>query len=172
VNVLSLHGRAVRLDDPDDVAAVQQLWQTNLEYCRLAGELDPGGALRPDHARRFLHDELTRSGGRVHLYVQDKDPVALTAELVPHPREPHPWIGLLLVDGVRQGVGIGARCVAAVHARLADEGWEEVRLAVLENNPKARRFWERQGYRRLEDRVDADGRRCTLMFRRLPARTS
>ena len=167
-----MHERAVRLDDHDDVVAVQRLWQTNLEYCRLAGELDPDGALPPDHARTFLRSELTRSGGRVHLYLEEGHPVALTAELVPHPREPYPWIGLLLVDGARQGLRIGARCVAAVHARLAEEGWEEVRLAVLENNPQARRFWDRQGYRQLEDRHDADGRRCTVMFRRLTAGTS
>jgi ribosomal protein S18 acetylase RimI-like enzyme len=64
------------------------------------------------------------------------------------------------------------RGVAAVHARLARESWEEVRLAVLEGNPHAQHFWERQGYRPLEDRVDSEGRRCTVLFRRLSGRTT
>jgi len=125
------------------------------------------GTLAAHHARTFLRSELTRTGGRVHLYLLDQQPVAMTAELIPHPHEPYPWIGLLLGDGRQHGRGIGAQCVADLHARLAEEGWEEVRLAVLDSNPRARRFWDGQGYLLLNHRSDTAGRRCTVMSRRL-----
>jgi hypothetical protein len=132
VNLDTLHNRAVRAEDADDIAAVQRLWGTNLWYCRLAGELGPDGALPPDHARTFLQSELARVGARVSLYLQDEHAVALTAELVPHPREPYPWLGLLLVDGSRQGPGSVAgawpRCTRASLTRAGKKyDWRSLR---------------------------------------------
>lgn len=156
---------------PEDVDRferdVQRLWESNLAYCRAAGELDADDGLPAAHGRGFLQVELARRDARVHLYLEDDDVVALTAELVPHPREAVPWIGLLLVDGRRHGQQVGARCAALVHEQLAREGWQEVRLAVLDTNPRALTFWQRHGYQSLDRRQDSEGRWCVVLRRPL-----
>jgi GNAT superfamily N-acetyltransferase len=164
---MRLRERRVTEADAALDAAVQALFESNEAYCRAADELDPDGRVAPDHARRFLAEELGLPGGRVHVYEDGPDVVAVTAELVPHPREPYPWIGLLLVHGGRHGEGLGRRCADLVHDRLAAEGWSEVRLAVLERNPDALVFWQRLGYEICDARPDTEGRPCTVLRRSL-----
>jgi RimJ/RimL family protein N-acetyltransferase len=87
--------------------------------------------------------------------------------LVPHEKEPYPWIGLLLIHGQHQNQGLGAEAARAIDAALAWEGWPEVRLGVLQANPGARRFWERLGYQIIDERPDQDKRPCWIMRKRL-----
>jgi GNAT superfamily N-acetyltransferase len=70
--------------------------------------------------------------------------------MVPNPADGIPWIGLLIVHAGRQGRGLGREAVRAIERRLARDGWPELRLAVLASNPRARRFWERLGYRQVD----------------------
>lgn len=49
------------------------------------------------------------------------------------------------VEPARWGSGVGRELLAATVAGLADRGWTEVRLWVLEDNRRARRFYERAG---------------------------
>ncbi len=44
------------------------------------------------------------------------------------------------------GSGIGRTLLNAVHTRAAAHGFDTLRLWVLEDNPRARRFYERAGY--------------------------
>ncbi|HET7045089.1 MAG TPA: GNAT family N-acetyltransferase [Gaiellaceae bacterium] len=52
----------------------------------------------------------------------------------------------LYVDPDRWGEGIGAALLAAGEAELAAAGREDAVLWVLEDNPRARRFYERGGW--------------------------
>lgn len=59
----TLTRRRIAPDDVDTVERdVQRLWESNLEYCRAAGELDDNGRLSPDHARAFLQPREPRAG--------------------------------------------------------------------------------------------------------------
>jgi GNAT superfamily N-acetyltransferase len=51
----------------------------------------------------------------------------------------------LYVDPDRWGTGAGRALVRAVRAALILDGWTELRLWVLEDNHRARRFYERAG---------------------------
>lgn len=63
-----------------------------------------------------------------------------------YPDEESAYIGLLMVDGARRGRGIGGRVAGGVLDRLRREGFSRVRLACIEGNEPARRFWSRLGF--------------------------
>ncbi|MFB6395375.1 GNAT family N-acetyltransferase [Polymorphospora lycopeni] len=51
----------------------------------------------------------------------------------------------LYVDPDHWGTGVGGRLLAAAREALAERGWTELRLWVLIDNVRARRFYERAG---------------------------
>jgi GNAT superfamily N-acetyltransferase len=70
---------------------------------------------------------------------------------------------LLLLREALQGMGLGAELVRATEERLRADGVAIVTLAVCDENPGAREFWERMGYE-TSARVDRD---VTLLEKRL-----
>lgn len=59
----TLTRRRIALEDVDTVERdVQRLWESNLEDCQVAGELDDDSRLSPDHARAFLQPREPRAG--------------------------------------------------------------------------------------------------------------
>jgi GNAT superfamily N-acetyltransferase len=53
----------------------------------------------------------------------------------------------IYVDPARWGTGVGRELIAAGEARLRELGHRDVVLWVLEDNPRARRFYESAGWR-------------------------
>ena len=60
------------------------------------------------------------------------------------------YIGLLLICEDERGVGLGHGVLQAVKALAKSAGAERLKLAVLTNNPDALRFWEREGFARVQ----------------------
>ncbi|WP_162940320.1 GNAT family N-acetyltransferase [Gryllotalpicola protaetiae] len=56
-------------------------------------------------------------------------------------------LGLLAVDPVAQGLGLGRRMLAEISGALADAGFTEAVLHVLADNAAAVRLYERAGWR-------------------------
>ena len=69
---------------------------------------------------------------------------------------------LLLREGL-QGMGLGGELVRATEDRLRERGLAVITLAVCDEHPEARDFWERMGYE-IAARVD---RGVTLLEKRL-----
>ena len=62
----------------------------------------------------------------------------------PGPKE---WyVGLLLLHPDRRGAGAGTAIWEHLRQRMTQEGATTVRLIVQQQNPRARRFWERQEF--------------------------
>lgn len=57
----------------------------------------------------------------------------------------------IYVDPPHIGTGIGARLIAAAHARMAGLGHRAAELWVLDSNERARSFYERSGWRSTGD---------------------
>lgn len=116
-------------------------------------------------AEMYLAQETSRENSRcLAVRLLETDALVGTAcLLVPHDREPYPWIGLLLIHHDYQGQGLGAEVAGVLEETLIGEGWSEVRLSVLQANPDARRFWERLGYAVFDERSDQDRRPCWAM---------
>ena len=63
------------------------------------------------------------------------------------------YVGLLLLDPAARGQGEGARLFGHLREMARAEGARLLRIAVLEANPRGRRFWEREGFTRLAKSV-------------------
>jgi GNAT superfamily N-acetyltransferase len=59
------------------------------------------------------------------------------------------WIGLLLLDPICRGQGLGKQVYTAFEAWARKHGANEIRLGVVERNEKALRFWESLGFQRI-----------------------
>ncbi|MEV7416640.1 GNAT family N-acetyltransferase [Streptomyces sp. NPDC089919] len=65
---------------------------------------------------------------------------------VPDPDPERAELYALYVEPALVGSGVGRTLMAAVHAEARDRGFAAVLLWVLEDNARARRFYERAGY--------------------------
>ncbi len=140
----------LRAATPADLAALAAVFASNRAYLRTMGT-----SLRPfdlADAERYLASETTRANGHCLAVVERAtgEVVGSAATVVPNPSDGVPWVGLLIIRADRQNRGLGREAATAIERVLARDGWREVRLAVLASNPRARRFWERLGYRELD----------------------
>jgi len=151
-----------------EIAEVVDLYRSNPEYCRSAGEYDPED-IRADRVEADLREEAGTEGGQVLLARDEKGRlVGLVCLLDRHPADGLPWIGLLMVHGDFRRKGVGRLLVELVERRFGGEGRDGVRLAVLENNPAALAFWSSLGWREIDRRADRrHGRPCIVMHRQL-----
>lgn len=56
------------------------------------------------------------------------------------------YVGLLLLSPELRGNGYGKKLWEAIEQQIEKMGASEVKLIVQEQNPKARKFWERMGF--------------------------
>lgn len=90
--------------------------------------------------------------------------MAITLAHHPDPADPDPWIGLLMVDAQQHRSGYGRQLAGLVEERFRAAGRDGVRLAVLENNPRALAFWTALGYEVIDHRPDRQlDRPCAVL---------
>lgn len=150
----------------EDAAALQACLDGAPDYF----ERLQGCCAEPDTAERLLDEAEADTARRVLLVRLRKGGVAaglLDLDLARGGEGTAHVILLLLREGL-QGMGLGAELVRAAEERLRAEGLELVTLAVCDENPGARDFWERMGYE-LAARVD---RGVTLLEKRLGGGTA
>ncbi|MBA0052396.1 GNAT family N-acetyltransferase [Streptomyces sp. AJS327] len=153
---------------PGELAEVVEMYASNPDYWRDAGEYDPE-ELDPARIEADLRAEVAAPGCAV-LLARDAEGVLLgqLTLLDRHPVSGHPWIALLMVHGRLHRAGVGRRLAAAAERRFADAGGRAVELAVLENRPSALAFWTALGWREIDRRPDvAHGRPCVVLSKPL-----
>jgi len=64
------------------------------------------------------------------------------------------YVPELAVDPDEQGQGHGSELLAWLRQRLADDGYEELRLTVQAGDERAREFYDRHGFERVERLAD------------------
>ncbi|MBO0918306.1 GNAT family N-acetyltransferase [Streptomyces laculatispora] len=152
----------------EEIAEVVDLYASNPEYWRAAGEHDPEH-IDPDRVEADLRAEAGTEGCEV-LLARDRQGrlVGLLCLLDRHPTDGHPWIGLLMVHGGSRRKGIGRMLAGLVEERFRGEERNGVRLAVLENNPAALTFWSSLGWQEIDRRADRQhDRPCIVMHKQL-----
>ncbi|MEU1042671.1 GNAT family N-acetyltransferase [Streptomyces sp. NPDC005551] len=142
------------------------LHASNRDFYALSGDFPDADDIRVEQVARALADELAhpdvevllaRGAGRLLG-------VAITLAHHPDPADPDPWIGLLLVDAREQRRGHGRQLASLVEERVRASGRSAVRLAVLDNNPRALAFWTALGYEVIDHRRDLQhGRPCAVL---------
>ena len=93
--------------------------------------------------------------------------VAMMDLITHHPKPDMAFIGWFILDGARQGVGLGRRLVSDVLAMLKAEGITEVRLGRIEGNPQSEHFWHVCGYVENGLGYDTEDYHVVVMVKRL-----
>ncbi|MFE7166939.1 GNAT family N-acetyltransferase [Streptomyces sp. NPDC057616] len=146
------------------------LYASNREFHALSGDFPDPDDIRPEQVATALADEFVNPDVEVLLARSEGQLVGIAITLAHHPdpSDPDPWIGLLMVDAGLHGQGHGRRLAALVEDRFRETGRDAVRLAVLDNNPKALAFWTTLGYHPIDRRTDLQlGRPCTVLRKEL-----
>ncbi|MFH8563019.1 GNAT family N-acetyltransferase [Streptomyces sp. NPDC017988] len=145
---------------------VTGLYAANREFFALSGDFPDPDGIRVEQVAKALADELAHPDTEVLLARSEGRLAAVVITLARHPdpADPDPWIGLLIVAAELHRTGVGRELVRLVEDRFRAAGHAAVRLAVLENNPAALRFWTALGYLVIGHREDrALHRPCAVL---------
>ena len=137
-----------------DASSLQAALEDAPEYHLLA----EGSPARPGAAAELLADAEADSDRVVWvLRLRQGRQVAGLLDVQLHWPDPDAaHVRLLLLRQALQGRGLGRETVAALEARLREDGFRALRLSVTHENQGARAFWERVGFApaaELEERV-------------------
>ncbi|QNS04967.1 GNAT family N-acetyltransferase [Streptomyces xanthii] len=149
---------------------ITELYASNREFFALSGDFPDPDAITTEQVAAALADDLSQPGAEAFLARSGGRVVALALTMAHHPdpADPDPWLGLLLVDSRAHRSGHGRAAARAVEDHFRARGRTALRLAVLENNPKAQAFWTALGYAEIDRRKDRDlGRDCRVMRKEL-----
>ncbi|MFI8433639.1 GNAT family N-acetyltransferase [Streptomyces sp. NPDC079020] len=142
------------------------LYASNRAFQQLSGDFPDPDDIRPEQVAAALADELAHPGAEVLLARAGGALVGVAVTLAHHPdpADPDPWIGLLMVDAGQHRSGYGRQLARLVEDRFRAAGRDGVRIAVLENNPRALAFWTALGYEVIGHRPDRQlGRPCAVL---------
>ncbi len=134
----------------DEAPLVQKIFESSPEYFRNTDRSE----VLPHFAVRELTDEVpvqkrTRGYEKVFCKITvDGAPVGVVDLHRNHPVEGTCYLSLLLIDGKRQGEGLGRSVLPHIESFIAERlGCGEVLLGVSEDNDVGR-FWEKVGFER------------------------
>ncbi|SNX62105.1 acetyltransferase (GNAT) family protein [Streptomyces sp. TLI_55] len=132
------------------------LYASNREFHALSGDFPDPDDIRPEQVAAALADELANPEVEVLLARSEGRVVGVVITLARHPDpdDPDPWIGLLMIDAAAHRRGYGKQLAGLVEERFRAGGRSAVRLAVLDNNPKALVFWTALGFEVIGHRAD------------------
>jgi ribosomal protein S18 acetylase RimI-like enzyme len=133
--------------DPDELAALQRIFESNEEFAlRVTGH--PPGPADAQSTLMFV-PEGKAPEDKAPFGVWDGDElVGLLDLLLRYPDDETIYIGLLLIDRDRQGQGVGAAAYQALERDLLP-GWpwaRRLRLSVVRANDQVLGFWRRLGF--------------------------
>ena len=130
--------------------------------------------MRPDPTEENLAADLRALPPRRTLadkhffgWFDGNELVAMMDLIAHHPRPDMAFIGWFIVDGARQGCGLGRRLVADVLSMLKLEGMTEVRLGRIKGNPQSERFWRVCGFSENGLGYDTEDYRVVVMAKSL-----
>jgi ribosomal protein S18 acetylase RimI-like enzyme len=149
--------RAVAVDLP----ALERLWAELIDHHAEGDSYFTRSAAAVGLHGARLQEDLDREDRLILLAERDSDPVGFViAEIRPGPDiflvGPYGFVRDLGVTRSARRMGVGQQLYEAVLDWFAEHEVGRAELDVTEANEVARRFWSRQGYRRLYARMIVD----------------
>lgn len=128
-----------------DDAAIWALYQASADYIRLERDEAPQPYLIEEFFTDAPPGKSPEDGYRAGLF-DGETLLALSEMSFGYPADGDSYIGLMMVRPTDRSQGQGARLLAHLEAVARARGARQMFLAVFDANPKARRFWERNGF--------------------------
>lgn len=151
-----------------DFEAVSELY----EHCADYLALEQGRAVDDAMAMDFFTDRPPDHPieKTLKLGLFDGDALVGVADLaLGYPSASDAFIGLLLLDQRQRGAGLGANFLRHLIKTAHQRGANTLYLAVLDQNPRARAFWEREGFTHHETLTRKLGARDHVLHRMISA---
>lgn len=129
-----------------DAAAVTDLYLRAADYVLLEGGTPPTAAMTQDFFDDAPPGGDPSEGAKLGLF--DGERLVGIADLAfgwPEPRDA--YLGTMILAPEARGRGLGTTFLRAVEAEARARHAPRLLLAVLEDNPRGRAFWEREGFR-------------------------
>lgn len=135
-----------RLDAAKDRAAVARLLAEAADYAVLAAGAPPGPRAADGFFTECAPGCDVNASAHLGLFLGER--LAGLAEVsFGFPAPGDAFLGLMLFAPDERGLGLGRTLLAEVEASARRAGAPSLFLGVLEANPRARAFWEREGFR-------------------------
>ncbi|WP_053452656.1 GNAT family N-acetyltransferase [Exiguobacterium sp. BMC-KP] len=123
----------------DHFSIIQSLYKSVPEYALMEERVLP-------LSDSILQEEFLNPDTVSLIGYFEEEPVLLVDYLPKHPQDGTPWIGLFLLDASQHGTGTSSRLLSAFCDQFLSQE-PHIHLAVLPDNFKAQRFWEKHGFR-------------------------
>ncbi|MHA3065403.1 N-acetyltransferase family protein [Lacticaseibacillus saniviri] len=125
-----------------NLSAALSVYQANSNYFALTDEQPTLATVQADLAAG--PPQFDPANKHFQLITQDGRVIGVIDLLFGYPEASSVYIGLLLIAVHNQGHG--RRILAQLSQSWRQAGFTTINLAVLQNNPKAQRFWRAQGF--------------------------
>ena len=147
-----------------DISPVYRLAKSNRRYYRYLGRIPTRESLTE------IISEVPEGVSPVckhfvGFYNEEDILIAVMDLITGYPESDDAFIGWLMVDGEKQGRGIGSGIFADVRAAMKAAGYDYMSLAVIKKNEEALKFWKEQGFKVVEETVSTDGYEVYKMAR-------
>lgn len=132
------------LDPQSDRDRVDAFFCASADYIRLERDEDPS----PLVTEEFFCDAPPGCDPTTSLRLGLFDPhlLAIAEMAFGYPTATDAYLGLLIVAPTARGSGSGTRLLRHIEHEARQHGKQNLYLGVLDANPRARAFWEREGF--------------------------
>lgn len=141
------------LQEQHDLDALQNLCHHCTDYYDLHGIEEVG----PDAARNLFHEKPPGKdpGDKfiLGLFMQEHL-IGIIEGVKDYPREGTWFIGQMMVDSRKRSSGLGASFFDEFQGWAEDHKVQALRLAVLDGNQMAQKFWKKRGFEFQEKKTD------------------
>ncbi|OZM55775.1 GNAT family N-acetyltransferase [Lottiidibacillus patelloidae] len=97
-------------------------------------------------SQKEVAQELNNNKTTSYFIKLDDTYIGLIDYFPVNPNDNYPWLGLLMIHADYQQFGFGSSAYVLFENQLQEKGVKTLRLGVLQENMRARQFWERLGF--------------------------
>lgn len=123
----------------ENLYIVKEMIRSNHDY----NMLENG---KPDRTEDEIRAEVFREETESYLIKADETYIGCLDFMPENKKDGKPWLGLLMIHGDYQGYGYGTSAYYEFEQSLIERKVSLLRLGILDQNGKAIRFWERNGF--------------------------
>lgn len=133
------------LQSSDDLSPVLNIYKSNNEYFQIVSQEDASmDAILKDMTE--VPPNTSTDQKCFCLITENGNPIGVIDYIENYPDQDVLYIGLFLVDGKKHNRGIGSEIYKYIERIAMDEGYERIRLGVVQENIKGLRFWQKMGF--------------------------
>ncbi len=136
-----------------DIATLQQFYEANPQYNLIVAGCPPHATLAHEDFYERPPPEFPMTKKIMIAMVDSNGEMLGIADIVSDLFVTHVWhIGFFMVATARYGSGLAGHFYQALETWMAQQGARWIRLGVVADNPRGKKFWQRNKYQKVRTR--------------------